>query len=226
MGEMTYPKINSYYKRDKKGNMLFDEISEEIFGNIKKWVALEKVDGTNWRVIYDPVTDKVTYNGRTDRAQVKDNPDLCKYTEEWFTPEKFKEIFDKSSELPKVILFGEGYGKKIQKGGGDYISDKQRFILFDVVLIFGDKKYWLERLDVIDVANKFKIPTVPIIEFGDIKTIEEIVKNGFLSKVAENEKIAEGVVCETSPLIFNKKGNPIKWKIKYKDFHKEEKKNV
>lgn len=63
-----------------------------------------------------------------------------------------------------MILFGEGYGVKIN-GGGAYRPDVS-FILFDVYLPAGN--IWLKREAVEDIARTFNIDVVPIIMRGTI----------------------------------------------------------
>jgi len=65
-----YHKIESVYKRDpetKYKNFLEGDFTRPEFEFLKdnKWVATEKVDGTNIRVYYD---SDVTFMGRTDKA--------------------------------------------------------------------------------------------------------------------------------------------------------------
>ena len=52
-----YPKIKSLFKRDEKTFKFTDEYSCPEFELLKglRWVATEKVDGTNIRVIFDGV---------------------------------------------------------------------------------------------------------------------------------------------------------------------------
>ena len=81
---------------------------------------------------------------------------------EIFTPANLKK-FDEP-----ITFYGEGYGAKIQKGGGNYNPDGVDFVLFDVRC--GD--FWLKRENVRDVANKLGIEDVPVVGTG---TLEEMV---------------------------------------------------
>ena len=47
-----------------------------------------------------------------------------------------------------VTLYGEGYGARIQKGGGKYLAKSCDFVLFDVKI--GD--WWLRREAVDEIA--------------------------------------------------------------------------
>ena len=117
------------------------------------WVFTEKVDGTNIRVMFKD--GNITFGGKTDRAMIP--APLANKLNDIFLPlkDKFTEIFSNATE---VCLYGEGYGAKIQKGGGNY-RDDQSFVLFDIKI--GD--WWLQRSDVEDVATKLDIDIVPII---------------------------------------------------------------
>ena len=56
---MKYPKINTLWKRDIKGNIIDGEFSCLEFVNIKNWYITEKIDGTNVRVIINFINDTV-----------------------------------------------------------------------------------------------------------------------------------------------------------------------
>jgi hypothetical protein len=94
------------------------------------WVFTEKVDGTNIRVMIEG--GRVSFGGKTDNAQIP--APLVARLREVFDPlaEKLTEIFPSGG-----CLYGEGYGPKIQKGGGNYGS-AQDFVLFDVLAISVD----------------------------------------------------------------------------------------
>jgi len=79
-------------------------------------------------------------------------------------------LFEQKFGETEVILFGEGYGGKIQNGGA-YRSDVS-FILFDVLI----DNIWLRRESVEDIAQAFGIDVVPIIGRGTIKEAVDIVK--------------------------------------------------
>ena len=65
-----------------------------------------------------------------------------------------EELFEQKFGQMQVILFGEGYGPRIQKGGGKYRDDAS-FILFDVYL--PQKNLWMKRDAVEDIAKTFGI---------------------------------------------------------------------
>lgn len=107
--------------------------------------------------------------------------------------------------------YGEGYGAKIQKGGGNYRQD-QDFVLFDVKI--GD--WWLERSSVEEIASALKLDIVPIIGTGTLYDMVKITRNGFNS-IWGNFK-AEGIVARPEVELKSRNGNRIITKVKHKDF--------
>ena len=115
----------------------------------------EKVDGMNIRIMWNG--KEIIYAGRSDNAQIP--MPLMYRLDELFKAkiERFIEIF--SEQDSSVCLYGEGYGAKIQKGGGNYISDGVGFVLFDIQI----DGIYLDRESVEDIASKLGISVVPII---------------------------------------------------------------
>ena len=153
-----YHKIQPVFQRDPENRfktLLEGEFSMPEFAFLQDnlWVFTEKVDGTNIRVIFDG-DEGIRFGGKTDNAQIP--VPLMNRLNEKFLPlvGRFGEVFGDT----EVCLYGEGYGAKIQKGGGNY-GASQDFVLFDVKI--GD--WWLERVNVEDIATKFGIDVVPIL---------------------------------------------------------------
>jgi hypothetical protein len=81
--------------------------------------------------------------------------DLIQYLYETFPADKMREAFwlpDEAGKIQpvKAVLYGEGYGAGIQKGGGQY-RKVQAFCLFNVLVA---DKWWLDWSNVGDVAAK------------------------------------------------------------------------
>jgi len=209
-----YPKIETLFNRDEKFKVT-DEIRLSEFNNIKRWYITEKIDGTNIRIIYTP-EEKLIFRGRTDNASIPTF--LLEELQNIFTIEKVKSILDNPIEKG-MCLYGEGYGAKIQKGGGNY-NQYNSFRLFDIWI----DGWWLEWGSIVEVANKLKIKTVPILGVTPMNIGEAInlVKSNFLSEVANEEGIsghkAEGIVARAYPTMLFRNGIPIKWKLKIKDY--------
>jgi len=207
---MKYPKINTLWKREmgdkNKGKIIEGDYSKDEFQNIKLWDVTEKIDGTNIRIIFENKT--VTFGGRTDNAQIPAT--LYQYLQNTFTVPILQTVFP---EANIVILFGEGYGSKIHKGGGLYRKNNA-FILFDVWV----GGWWLTFDSVVDVAKQLKINHVPYIGQMDIETIINFVKSAPNSMISEEPKIIEGIVARSCPLMLFRDGTPLVWKLKVRDF--------
>lgn len=205
-----YHKIQSIFKRDMtskrktliEGDWTLPEF-EYLAGNV--WVFTEKVDGTNIRVIFKD--GGVTFGGRTEDAQIP--AQLVTRLNERFLPmaAKLAEVFPDGS----AVLYGEGYGAKIQKGGGNYRQD-QDFVLFDVKC--GD--WMLQRADVEDVAGKLGIDVVPIIGEGTLHDAVARAKAGILSTWGDFQ--AEGIVARPKTELKTRSGHRLITKIKCRDF--------
>lgn len=220
MKHRDYQKINTIYKRDQKtNNLIVGDWSIPEFKYLKdcKWRAEEKIDGTNIQIRFDG--QSVEIGGRTERANIP--PFLLKKLEELFTVQVLRKAFppecEEDMEIPyiDVILYGEGYGAKIQKGGGRYIKNDIDFILFDVKI----DQWWLKRGAVEDVASDLGIKVVPIVGYMTIPEAEEYVRNGFYSQIAEDPTYeAEGLVLKTDIGLLDRSGQRIIAKIKTRDF--------
>jgi len=223
---VKYPKIETLFKRDENFKIT-DEIRLPEFENIKRWLITEKIDGTNIRVIYEPainsyIEGRLLFRGRTDNAQIPTF--LLEELQKMFTIKKIKSIL-KGEPTKGVCLYGEGYGAKIQKGGGNY-NKGNSFRLFDVWI----DGWWLEWDSVVEVAEKLGIKTVPTLPVFTSKTatmntteaISIIKRRAFLSEVARRENnteiLAEGIVARAYPMMLFRNGTPIKWKLKVKDY--------
>lgn len=205
-----YHKIQSIYKRDmfsKRKTLIEGEWTlpefEYLAGNV--WTFTEKVDGTNIRVIFKE--GSITFGGRTEDAQIP--AQLVGRLNERFLPlaEKLAEVFPDGA----AVLYGEGYGAKIQKGGGNYRQD-QDFVLFDVRV----GQWWLQRADVGDVAQKLGLDAVPVIGEGTLHDAVAWAKRGIRSTWGDFE--AEGIVARPKTELMTRSGHRLVAKIKCRDF--------
>ncbi|WP_417744758.1 RNA ligase family protein [Rosistilla oblonga] len=169
------------------------------------WMFTEKVDGTNIRIMWND--GHVQFGGKTDNASLP-APLVDRLRKQFPDDSMFVSAFPGCSG--NVCLYGEGYGPKIQNGGK--YKDYQDFVLFDVKV--GD--WWLQRNDVIDVADKLGLDVVPVIGYGTLAECIEMVQGGFKSHWGDFE--AEGVVARPSVELFNRGGQRIITKIKCRDF--------
>lgn len=226
---MQYHKIETAFVRDESFKVT-QELRHPVYGDIKKWRMSEKIDGTNVRIMLTE-EGKMKIGGKSDEAQL--HAGLYDSLLEMFSAENLKEVFwapkqdecvEKSEEFVPfpVILYGEGYGAGIQKGGGDYNANKT-FRLFDVWIKGEDDiNWWLDWQNVEDVAKKLSIKTVPDMGWTTLEAAVAFTKIGFDSIVAKEEtgiiKKAEGVVLRPRETMYDKAGRRIIIKLKTQDF--------
>mgnify|MGYP001607011402 CR=1 FL=1 len=237
MSEEVYPKIETLFDRDPKTfKVLESKIRLAEFRLINTWYITEKIDGTNVRICYKSLYEEgkmivkantalpfskriVDINGRTENAQMPTF--LMNYLQRTFTPEKFQAAFPDLKPEMDVVLFGEGYGPRIQKGGGNYRADVS-FRLFDVKV----DKWWLEPDNISSVAEKMGVKTVPFLSHTVfLEEAVAFVKSSPFSRVALAEARAradnvlmEGIVARTVPMLLRRNGERLMWKLKRKDF--------
>ena len=207
---MEYTKIPNVFKREEYGNnkLLEGVYSTEELELLKDipWVWTEKVDGTNIRVMWDG--HAVTFGGRTGKAQIPAH--LVNRLNDLFGGTNKEEIFEQHFGETPVILFGEGFGEKIQKGGGLYGAVD--FILFDVFC----GGMWLKRDAVEQIAEAFCIRCVPIVNVGTLQEAVEFIRQHPKSSLRDAE--LEGVVCRPVCELSDRRGNRIIVKVKCRDF--------
>lgn len=205
-----YEKIETVFCRDTNGTkrLILNNYRNPTIAYLKDnmWLFTEKVDGTNIRVHWDG--HKVEFGGRTDKAQIP-GPLLSKLNEMFATSEA-EELFEQTWGDKDVILFGEGYGPKIQNGG-DYRSDVS-FILFDVLV--GDnyqEREWVEK-----TAQMFNIDVVPVVLTGTIQDgIDYVMKH---PRSTMGTTMMEGVVGRPMIELRDRRGERVIIKIKWEDF--------
>ena len=203
-----YHKIVTVWQRDpatKHKTLLEGVWAEPEFSYLKdnEWTFTEKVDGTNIRVMWDG--DQVRFGGKTDVAQLY--VPLMERLQTLFYQGAIARLFD-----GPACLYGEGFGARIQKGGGDYIPDGVDFCLFDALV--GDT--WLERNNVEDIAGKLNCMVAPILGRGPLIEGIEMTRAGFNSQWGAFT--SEGLVMRPSTELKTRRGHRVITKIKHKDF--------
>lgn len=218
---MEYPKIQSLFKREghdfqktgirpKKSKLLIGEYSIPDFGLIKQWDVFEKIDGTNIRITYtnDEKGHAVKFDGRSSNSQIPTQ--LLHYLTETFTLHRLKLVL---KDTPKAILFGEGYGCKIQGAGGNYRKDIA-FIGFDVLI----DRWWLEMENAKEIFHSLHVSFVPMIGKMTTQEVVDYISGQPKSLIAENrDYVMEGVVCRTDPMLFLRNGEMLKFKLRCED---------
>lgn len=208
-----YSKIQTLFKRDMKTHMIMPDVfSKPEFENVQKWIFTEKIDGMNIRIEYDNSDmcygSLLAFTGRTGKSILSQKMFL--YLEKKFTRSSLEDIF---GEAKDVVLFGEGYGGGIQKGGGKYREDNG-FILFDV----WTDGWWLERESVEHIAQDLDCKCVPVLPFDTMEEGIAYVISKPQSLITETPKIVEGVVAKSDPLMLYRNGDMIAWKLKVQDY--------
>ena len=115
----TYTKINTLYKRDEKGNIVIGDFSLPEFKYLynNKWLAFEKIDGTNMSFYWDG--HEMQIHGKSENSSI---PSMLMDTmKNILTEEKLAEVFSiKYDENGNEILrqfydvddqLTTGYGK-------------------------------------------------------------------------------------------------------------------
>lgn len=206
-----YHKIETLFERDLNGskNLLegkFRNPAVEFLAN-NKWVFTEKIDGTNIRVYWNG--HKVAFGGRTATSSIPAH--LVNKLNEMFATPETEQMFEQVFGEKEVILFGEGYGAKIQSGG-NYRSDVS-FMLFDVMI--GEN--YQPRKTVVEIATMFGIEVVPIVLEGTIQEGIDFIKTQPNSAFGTAKM--EGIVGRPEVELKDRTGKRVIVKIKAKDFN-------
>ena len=204
-----YNKIETIYVRDEKTKKVYPQYRNPDVEFLKDltWQFTEKVDGTNIRVHWDG--HRVEFAGRSDTSQIPGH--LVNKLNEMFGGNVNEELFEQKFGEMDVILFGEGYGPKIQKGG--LYRDDVSFILFDVII----NGNYQPRESVEDIATYFGLDTVPILFEGPLQMGIDYMKGQPKSVIAKNGATMEGLVARPKRELRARNGDRIIVKIKWED---------
>ena len=215
-----YHKISNIFKRDLTKPYLTKSSAQLIFGDWARpefqylsncwWHLTEKVDGMNIRVTLEDGT--VTFGGKTDNAMLP--PKLSAWLGATFNP-----LVDLMYEMwpAGAVLYGEGYGAKIQKAGHLYGPD-QKFVLFDVrVRDVNGHHWWLRQEDVTDVAKRLGIERAPFIGYSTLWHAIAVMRDDALPS-AWGDFPAEGVVARPKHELVDRAGNRIIAKLRRIDY--------
>jgi hypothetical protein len=208
-----YHKIQTLFKRDMEAPnhpLILGDWTKPEFEFLKdcQWDYTEKVDGTNIRILVRG--DTIQVGGRTDGAMLP-APLLDSLLVHFGARDMKSALLEVFQPDTEVVLYGEGYGPKIQKGG-KYRAD-QGFVLFDVRI--GD--YWLRRDDVNDIASRLSLDAVPVLGSATLPEIVDLVRAG--QKSRWGDFLAEGVVATPQVPLNTRNGARVIAKIKHRDFH-------
>ena len=205
-----YIKIETLFNRREDGSkkLIEGDFRNETVEFLKDlpWQFSEKIDGTNIQIRWDG--HKVWYGGRIERASIPSH--LMNKLIELFGSNDTEQLFEQKFGETEVILYGEGYGAKIQRGES-YRKDVS-FILFDVLI----GNIWLKRESVEDIARAFGIDVVPIVLIGTLQDAVDFVKTHPKSTIGTANM--EGVVGRPMVELKDRTGKRVIVKVKVKDF--------
>ena len=208
---IEYHKIEPpFIREDGTKKLIEGKFKNETLEFLKdlKWQFTEKIDGTNISIVWDG--HRVEFHGRTERAQIPAH--LVNKLNDLFGGQVNEEMFEQIFGDTPMILYGEGYGYKIQNGGA--YRDDVSFILFDVYQPTTD--VWLKREAVENIANQLGIEVVPIILEGTINDAVQFVKTEPQSTIGKAKM--EGVVGRPYIELKDRMGKRVITKIKVFDF--------
>lgn len=119
-------------------------------------------------------------------------------------------------EVP-IYIYGEYFGKGVQKVGGRYVKDGNDFLVFDI----RQQGWWLPRDKRNALCFELGLKSVPYLGYMTLRQIEEMVMNGFTTKydnAADPTLIEEGIVARPVIPLCDGRGNRIIVKVKYCDY--------
>lgn len=131
------------------------------------------------------------------------------------TPDRAWAYTVELEEVP-VYIYGEFFGKKVQKGG-NYDKDNNRFSIFDICM-----QGWYVPIDMLnDYAQKLGLDVAPYIGQMTISEAESMVAKGFktlVPNVSNPDYFEEGIVARPVVPIKDPRGKRIIVKIKTCDY--------
>jgi RNA ligase len=180
-----YHKIETLFERN--GAIFATDpavLKTAAFGTIREWDVIEKIDGTNVRVMLSEDGD-VTFGGRSDNAQI--HAQLLQHLITTFPAAALKKALRLRPE-GSAVLYG-------------LYRDDEAFILFDVLI---EGEWWLDREVVEDIGRKLDIPTVPYLGRMTLDQIVALAREPFPSKIGTGT--VKGVVARPVEIPFEARG--------------------
>lgn len=116
-----------------------------------------------------------------------------------------------------IYIYGEYFGKGIQKCGKRYLSDSNDFLVFDI----NQQGWWIPKEVRDRLCNDLGLKQVPFVGVMTLKEAENMVRKGFTTKyenAADKTLIEEGLVIRPTIPLFSNGNNRIIVKIKYCDY--------
>lgn len=210
---MLYHKIEGPFKR-KVDNV--KEVDRSLWRNdtVKMladhpiWMGSEKIDGTNIRIIWDGY--RVSFGGRTERAELPGQ--LVQELEKQFHAPGIEEVFEEIFGGSTAVIFGEGYGPKIQNGGK--YRGTPGFIAFDVAI----NETTVSRSIARDIVSRLGADFVPEVGPTTLSHLIGLVTSGLESEFGDF--LAEGFVAVPAEPLYDQRGERLIVKVKTVDLHR------
>lgn len=153
---------------------------------------------------FAPVTDK-----DTRKIVYHDDSNIIVPTQ----PGMYKVILE---EVP-VYIYGEYFGKGIQKCGKRYLADSNDFLVFDIK----QQGWWTPKYVRDELCEKLGLRQVPYVGCMTLKKIEDMVREGFTttySNASDPSLIEEGLVCRPMIPMFESPTSRVIVKVKNCDY--------
>ena len=211
-----YSKFSSPFIKDEKF-MNTEELNQELPKG--KWIKTEKIDGANIRIIITKPDEDGNRETLIASRKLILNPE-DKNSKQFFdclkevNLHKLQEYFEDVNST--IIIYGEGYGAGVQKGG--IYSDIKNYRVFDIRIgyAYQDFKY------VQKVCMDCQLNIVPVIGYVEELNYTECINslndfNETIIKEGQGGK-PEGYVYKFEPVLLNKYEERLIFKIKHKDF--------
>lgn len=217
----TYTKINTLYKRDEKGNIVIGDFARPEFDLLFNcsWKAYQKIDGTCISFYWNGHERRI--DGKTENANI--NAELMNVLKKKISVETLTKVFppkydENGNEIPfNVIIYGEGYGRKVQSVGPRYIPNGHDFRIFDINI----DGWWLETEAVEEICNQLGVEMPVSYGTMTLAEAEKMVIKGWNDPIAQDSTLPiEGLVLRPTVQLFNKKGERVMVKIKTCDYRK------
>jgi ATP-dependent RNA circularization protein (DNA/RNA ligase family) len=202
-----YPKMKNLFKRNQKTGKLYQQFADPAFKYLRdiEWIGTEKIDGTNVRICWDGKNSFI--RGKEEHSElpaflyerlitIKDNID-------------FPALFQ---DRPG-ILFGEGFGHRINEGYSD-LGKSTDFILFDVLV----ENRFMPFSMVQNIAVDLRLRCVPVVFMGTLTEAVLFALKGFQSNFRKEN--AEGLVIKPSAELLKVDGSRVIAKLKTPDLNK------
>jgi len=206
-----YPKTDNLFSRNPDTKKCIPQIRRAEFAVVNRWRVTEKIDGMNIRIALLP-DGRVFVGGRTDKAQLP--PKLVEYIRDTLDPDPMLSWRSEMFPDAPVVIYGEGYGAGIQKGGA-YASEP-RFCGFDA-MVGGKMLPWSDATELIRRTNLETAPDLGVKSLADTMRSTLGGRLSMIAASADDPPVSEGVIAVAEPQLYTRFGERVKFKLKWKD---------